>query len=184
MKENLIDILIYLFEHYLTDQVNGEVHLDSKKLTGELIEVGFEKNEIDQAFVWLDDLIEGLDKSLKFYPPVTSYRVFTQDEKSQIPVEVQSLILRLEHAGILDFATRELVIDRLMALEFDVVDMDDAKWVIMMVLCNQTDSPEELEWAENLVSEVVLQVFLEKLDLARHYLYKSVLQISNIKIFY
>ena len=156
MKENLIDILIYLFEHYFTDQVDGIVELDSQKLTGELIEVGFEKNENDQAFVWLDDLIDGLDKSLKFYSPVTSYRIFTKEEQSRIPVNVQSLLLRLEQASILDFATRELVIDRLMALEFDLVDMDDAKWVIMMVLCNQTDSTEELEWAENLVSEVVL----------------------------
>ena len=69
---------------------------------------------------------------------------------------MQSLIYRLEQTGILDLPTRELVIDRLMALEFEVVDMDDAKWVIMMVLCNQTDSPEELEWAETLVSENVL----------------------------
>ena len=156
MKENLIDILIYLFEHYLTDQADGVIQLNNQQLTGELLEVGFERKEIDQAFVWLDELIVGFDKSLKSYQPVSSYRVFSQEEKLQIPVEVQSLILRLEQAGILDLATRELVIDRLMALEFDVVDMDDAKWVIMMVLCNQTDSPQELEWAETLVSENVL----------------------------
>lgn len=156
MKEDLIDILIYLFEHYLADHGEGVIQLDNQQLTGELMEVGFERKEIDQAFIWLDELIIGLDKSLKSYQPVSSFRVFSQDEKAQIPVDVQSLILRLEQAGILDLATRELVIDRLMALEFDLVDMDDAKWVIMMVLCNQTDSPEELEWAENLVSENAL----------------------------
>lgn len=156
MKEDLIDILIYLFEHYLADNEEGILQLDNQQLTGELMEVGFERKEIDQAFIWLDELIVGLDKSLKSYQPVSSFRVFSQGEKAQIPVEVQSLILRLEQAGILDLATRELVIDRLMALEFDTVDMDDAKWVIMMVLCNQTDSPEELEWAENLVSENAL----------------------------
>ena len=156
MKEDLIDILIYLFEHYLADHGEGVLELDNQQLTGELMEVGFERKEIDQAFIWLDELIVGLDKSLKSYQPVSSFRVFSQDEKAQIPIEVQSLILRLEQAGILDLATRELVIDRLMALEFDLVDMDDAKWVIMMVLCNQTDSPEELEWAENLVSENAL----------------------------
>jgi len=156
MKEDLIDILIYLFEHYLTEQTDGVLRLDNQQLTGELVEVGFAKREIDQAFVWLDELIAGLDKSLKSYQPISSYRVFSQNEKLQIPIEVQSLIYRLEQTGILDLATRELVIDRLMALEFEVVDMDDAKWVIMMVLCNQTDSPEELEWAETLVSENVL----------------------------
>lgn len=156
MKEDLIDILIYLFEHYLTEQAEGVFRLDNQQLTGDLVEVGFEKKEIDQAFIWLDELIVGLDKSLKSYQPVSSFRVFSQNEKLQIPVEVQSLIYRLEQTGILDLPARELVIDRLMALEFEVVDMDDAKWVIMMVLCNQTDSPEELEWAETLVSENVL----------------------------
>lgn len=156
MKEDLIDILIYLFEHYLTEQAEGVLRLDNQQLTGDLVEVGFEKKEIDQAFIWLDELIVGLDKSLKSYQPVSSFRVFSQNEKLQIPVEVQSLIYRLEQTGILDLPARELVIDRLMALEFEVVDMDDAKWVIMMVLCNQTDSPEELEWAETLVSENVL----------------------------
>ena len=156
MKEDLIDILIYLFEHYLTEQTEGVLRLDNQQLTGDLVEVGFEKKEIDQAFIWLDELIVGLDKSLKSYQPVSSFRVFSQNEKLQIPVEVQSLIYRLEQTGILDLPARELVIDRLMALEFEVVDMDDAKWVIMMVLCNQTDSPEELEWAETLVSENVL----------------------------
>ena len=156
MKEDLIDILIYLFEHYLTEQGDGVLRLDNQQLTGELVDVGFAKREIDQAFIWLDELIVGLDKSLKSYQPVSSYRVFSQNEKLQIPVEVQSLIFRLEQTGILDLPTRELVIDRLMALEFEIVDMDDAKWVIMMVLCNQTDSTEELEWAETLVSENVL----------------------------
>ena len=156
MKEDLIDILIYLFEHYLTEHNDGVLRLDDKQLTGELVEVGFAKKEIDQAFIWLDELIVGLDKSLKSYQPISSYRVFSQNEKLQIPVEVQSLIYRLEQAGILDLPTRELVIDRLMALEFEVVNMDDAKWVIMMVLCNQSDSPEELEWAETLVSENVI----------------------------
>ena len=156
MKEDLIDILIYLFEHYLTEQTDGVLRLDNQQLTGELVEVGFAKREIDQAFIWLDELIVGLDKSLKSYQPVSSFRVFSRNEKLQISVEVQSLIYRLEQTGILDLPTRELVIDRLMALEFEVVDMDDAKWVIMMVLCNQTDSPEELEWAETLVSENVL----------------------------
>ena len=156
MKEDLIDILIYLFEHYLTEQTDGVLRLDNQQLTGELVEVGFAKREIDQAFIWLDELIVGLDKSLKSHQPVSSFRVFSRNEKLQISVEVQSLIYRLEQTGILDLPTRELVIDRLMALEFEVVDMDDAKWVIMMVLCNQTDSPEELEWAETLVSENVL----------------------------
>jgi Smg protein len=158
MKENLIDILIYLFEHYLVDQADELVHVDNQKLTGELLEVGFGRQEIDQAFFWLDELVAGSDKSLDSYSPVSSFRIFSREEKLHIPLEAQSLIMRLEHAGILELSTRELVIDRLMALEYQAIDMEDAKWVIMMVLCNQSDFPQELEWAESLVSESVLNI--------------------------
>lgn len=158
MKENLIDVLIYLFEHYVVDQAEDIVQIDSQQLTGELLEVGFERKEIDQAFFWLDDLVAGSDKSLKDYSPISSFRVFSQKEKQQIPLDAQSFIMRLEQAGILELSTRELVIDRLMALEFETVDIDDVKWVIMMVLCNQADFPQELEWAESLVSDSILTI--------------------------
>ena len=158
MKENLIDILIYLFEHYLVDDVDEIVELDNKKLTGELVQVGFEKKEIDQAFTWLDKLAIGSDKALGEHSNVQTYRIFNAQEKSRLPMDARSLILRLEQAGILDLSTRELVIDRLMDLEYELVDLDDVKWVIMMVLCNHTDLPHELEWVESLVSENVANV--------------------------
>ena len=158
MKENLIDILIYLFEHYLVEQTEEFVQLDNQKLTGELLEVGFEKQEIDQAFSWLDELIAGSDKSLDSFSPVATLRIFSKQEKARIPLEAQSLIMRLEQAGILELSTRELVIDRLMALDYQAVDMEDVKWVIMMVLCNQSDFPQELEWAESLVSDNILTI--------------------------
>lgn len=158
MKDNLIDILVYVFEQYLTEQPDGVTSLDNKELTGKLVEVGFDQEEIDQAFVWLDALIAGVDKPFRTDLPVTSYRVFSSKEKQHISLEAQSLIMRLEQAGVLDANIRELIIDRLMALESDLVDMEDVKWVIMMVLCNQSDFPEEIEWAESLVSETAINI--------------------------
>ena len=158
MKDNLIDILVYVFEQYLAEQPDGITSLDNKELTGKLVEVGFEREEINQAFIWLDALIAGIDKPFRSDLPVTSYRVFSRQEKQRISLEAQSLIMRLEQSGVLDVNARELIIDRLMALEVDLVDIEDVKWVIMMVLCNQSDFPEEIEWAESLVSESAMNI--------------------------
>jgi len=153
MKENLIDILVYVFEQYLVEQPDGFANLDNQDLTDKLVGVGFEKDQIDQAFIWLDGLISGVDQPIEITQPVSSYRVFSKEEKALIPFEAQSLIIRLEQTGVLDTNSRELIIDRLMGLKINTLDIDDVRWVIMMVLCNQSDFPEEIAWAESLVSE-------------------------------
>jgi len=158
MKDNLIDILVYVFEQYLADQPDGYAELNNKELAGKLIDVGFERDDIDQAFDWLDKLVDASHSKITLTEPVSSYRVFSDKEKQQIPMEALSLLMRLEQSGVLDANIRELVVDRLMALEANSVDIEDVRWVIMMVLCNQSDFPEEIEWAESLVTERRLNI--------------------------
>ena len=47
--------------------------------------------------------------------------------------------------------TRELVIDRVMALDGDEVDLEQLKWVVLMVLFNQPDQEAAFTWLEDLV---------------------------------
>jgi Smg protein len=54
----------------------------------------------------------------------------------------------LEQHGVLDAHQRELVLDRAMALEQDELDLDDLKWVVLMVLFNQPGSEAALAWME------------------------------------
>ena len=60
---------------------------------------------------------------------------------------------RTEQSGVLDHATRELVIDRVMALESEEIDLDQLKWVVLMVLFNQPGSEAAFAWMEDLVFE-------------------------------
>ena len=60
MKESILDVLLYLFEHYFT---NDAISVDGDDLTaqngplmGELTEAGFSTAEIRRAFDWLDAL--------------------------------------------------------------------------------------------------------------------------------
>ena len=51
----------------------------------------------------------------------------------------------------LNATTRELVIDRVMALDGDDVDLEQLKWVVLMVLFNQPDQEAAFTWLEDLV---------------------------------
>jgi len=52
MKEDMLEVLIYLFENYIIDGVSFEPGHD--ELAEELVGAGFAGEEIDKAFVWLD----------------------------------------------------------------------------------------------------------------------------------
>ena len=52
MKENVFDVLMYLFENYMDE--DPEVDQDQEALTSELTQAGFPKGEIRKAFSWLE----------------------------------------------------------------------------------------------------------------------------------
>ena len=59
MKENVLDVLMYLFETYVdTDE---EPEADQNELRAELAGAGFGDAEIERALDWLDGLIEHHD---------------------------------------------------------------------------------------------------------------------------
>lgn len=155
MKEDVLEVLMYLFEHYM---IEGSEHQpDPETLTVELSQAGFGHGEINKAFDWLEDLSSLCEtESLPLAGGRDgSTRHFTTDEQGRLDVTARGLILSLEQSGILDPHTRELVIDRVMALETEELDLEDLKWVIMMVLCNQPDREAVFGWAEDLVIDGV-----------------------------
>ena len=57
----------------------------------------------------------------------------------------------MEASGVIDPVTRELVIDRLMALEEDEITLDQLKWVMLLVLFNQPGQEHAYHMLEDLV---------------------------------
>ena len=56
MKENVLDVLMFLFENYLYDEPEETPDRDS--LEENLHQAGFTNGEIEKAFMWLDGLAE------------------------------------------------------------------------------------------------------------------------------
>jgi Smg protein len=53
--------------------------------------------------------------------------------------------------SVIDSYLRELVLDRVMALETEDVDLDTIKWVILMVLFNQPGQEAAYAWVEDFI---------------------------------
>ena len=56
MKENVLDVLMYLFETYVDTEEDPEP--DQHELRSELARAGFGDSEIDRALEWLDGLTD------------------------------------------------------------------------------------------------------------------------------
>ena len=151
MKENILEVLMYLFENYMIE--DSELQPVRADLEHELTSMGFTNGEIGKAFNWLEDLSElcDIDPNDDNTKPLHAYRHYTAYETCKINVEIQGVLLALEQSGMINANTREIIIDRIMALDIDDNESDNAKWVIMMVLCNIDTTDSTLELAEELV---------------------------------
>jgi Smg protein len=147
MKESVLDILIYLFENYIDGDQAPQP--DRQLLREELERAGFEPPDVQRALDWLD----GLAGSGSVATDVTAraVRIFTGAEQMRLDTDCRGYLLHLGNIGILSSAQREIVIDRLMALEADDIDIEQVKWVVLMVLFSQPGQESAYARMEDLV---------------------------------
>jgi len=148
----MFDILMYLFENYIHSE--AEVMVDNDTLTDELTRAGFHQDEIYKALKWIEKLAALQD--VETYPCLTkvgkaNVRVYTLEEMQLLDTQCRGFLLFLEQVNVLDFTTRELVIDRVMELDTKEFSLDDLKWVILMVLFNVPGQESAYSQLEDLI---------------------------------
>jgi Smg protein len=55
--------------------------------------------------------------------------------------------------GVLSAMSRELVIERIMALDTNIIDLEQLKWIVLMVLFNLPGEETAYLWLEDMVFE-------------------------------
>ncbi|MFC1688794.1 DUF494 family protein [Pseudomonadota bacterium] len=147
MKENVLDVLMYLFENYFYDEPESQP--DRASMEENLHEAGFSNGEIDKAFEWLDGLAE--QRYQPDFKMHTDQPIRVDSEINRLDTACRDFLMFLSNSGILDAQRRELVLDRLMALESDEILLEDVKWVVLMVLFNQPGQEANYAWMEDLM---------------------------------
>jgi Smg protein len=144
MKETVLDVLMYLFESFVDSE--DEPEPNRNELRGELERAGFGDREIDRALDWLDGL-NAIDVAVNS----AAIRIYDRAELERLDSASRGYLLHLEQIGILPPAQRELVIDRLLALDSEEIDVEQIKWVVMMVLFSQPGHEQAYAQMEDLV---------------------------------
>jgi Smg protein len=149
MNENVVDILIYLYENYMDAEQNPPS--DQQEIHEELVQAGFPEREIDKAFQWMDELALRQDAQNYRDHTENSMRIYTDEEKGRLDADCRGLMLFLEQNSILDQASRELVIDRATALDTQQIGVEELKWIVLMVLINRPGQESAFAQMEDLV---------------------------------
>lgn len=148
----MFDILMYLFENYIHSE--ADIFVEQNELTDELLRAGFNQDEIYKALDWLEQLADLQHSDEIPYLNATAdqaIRIYTEKECQMLDIQCRGFIMFVEQVGVIDSVTREMIIDRLFALEKAYIGLDDLKWVILMVLFNVPGKEQAYAQMEDLI---------------------------------
>ncbi len=146
MKETIFDVLIYLFENYM----ESETLSDTDVIRGEMLAAGFTQHDVNRAFAWL----ESLNTENTLPTASTTFRIFSPQEQLKLGLECRNLLLFLEYNDVLTPINRERIIDSAMALADSEISLDELKWIVLMVMFNQSDAELDFSEIEDLVYDL------------------------------
>lgn len=139
----MLDILVYLFEHFeeLGNSEQQTIQLDAEPLSESLIEAGFEREEIDEAFGWLAGLAGERHRSVAL-PSADAIRIYTDREYEHLGTDCLNYLWALEQQNAVPGDLRELIIDRAMAM--DDLTLEHFKIIVLMVLWSRNQAIDGL----------------------------------------
>jgi Smg protein len=155
MNETVLDVLMYLFENFADQDYTPDPN--QMVLRDELLRAGFAELEVDKALDWLQELADTQEHPFAKSPADRSIRVFSVPEQARLDANCRGYIIYLEQVGILPPMQRELVLDRLMALDGADIDVEQVKWVVLMVLFSQPGQEDAFERMEDLVFDEYME---------------------------
>jgi Smg protein len=153
MTGSVLDILIYVFDRYMLEEV-PEVP-EREHLARDLERAGFAQANVERALDWLAELATERERSsaaLEEGAAETAVRIYSDGELARLSTECRGFIFTLQRLGILSAWQREIVIDRMLALDADELDTEQLKWVVLMVLSSQPGQEAAFQRLEYLVS--------------------------------
>lgn len=135
LRERVLAIVSIIAQYVLGERDN----IDENDIVEELLAVGFEADEIDAAFSWMQNTALHTAGKTPHLAEVRSLRIFTPEEKRDLSAEARGLLIRLRALGILDDEAQEEIIDKAMQVADDPVSLKDMKAIAAITLFARND---------------------------------------------
>jgi len=153
MKQTIVDVLMYLFENMIGEETPFDPERD--QIVDHLEELGFPQHEILRAFDWLEDLADLQLQVVESTKLSSSLRIYSELEKVLLDPECIGFLIYMEQSGILTPNTRELILDRVIALDAEL-DIEQLKWITMIILYSHPGEENAFARIESMVFDQIL----------------------------
>jgi Smg protein len=132
LRERVLAIVSFIAQYFLDDRDM----MTETDLVEELLSVGFEAEEIDAAFSWMESQALSVPSNAEtsLTAPATSTRVFTAEESRSLSQEAKGFLVRLRTLGILDDDTQEEVIDKAIQMAEEEVSLKEIKTITVLAM--------------------------------------------------
>ena len=152
MTGTVFDILIYVFDRYMLADTPDVPERDELAL--DLERAGFAEEHVERALDWLADLAGERERPTLHAAGPRAMRIYTDSERARLSADCRGYLLQLERTGILSPQQREIVIERLLALDTEELDVARLKWLVLMVLSSQPGEELACSRMEDLVFDL------------------------------
>jgi Smg protein len=130
LRERVLAIVTLIARYVMEDRDP----LTESDLVEELLAVGFEAEEIDAAFSWMESLSLQTSTQPDVLLSLPPQRIFTPEEIQVISCEARGFLSRLRSLGILDEHAQEEIIDRAMQVAEDELSLKEMKTLTALTL--------------------------------------------------
>lgn len=140
MKEdnNFLQVIINLLDSDLWQQSFTQRKPQPAKLRLKLRKAGIEKDQIAQAIAWATHLHTSIysfdERILQSDFQSCAVRIYDHTEKKLLSDHGIAFLKHLENLSIIDFKSKEIILDMLFTLEAFEIDPPLIKWVALIVL--------------------------------------------------
>lgn len=152
----VLKVLIYVYDHYmLADPADVP---ERQHMLRDLQKRGFSVSEVVEAMEWLSALVSdnrAVAAQADAQADGAAMRVFTDSELARLSADSRAFIMELDRQRVLSAQQRELVIERALALDVEEVEVEQLKWVVLLVLSSQPGQDLAFARFERLMSGAV-----------------------------
>ncbi len=148
MKSLLFELLVHFVYQCLHSKTISSSALD--KLVEMIEDI---ENQTDKIEIRENEAQQSNESDSVFFqlPSQGATRIYGSEECAKLDYKCRSLLMFLEHIGVLNHFSREAIIDKVMSYEDHQISLETLKWAILTVLGQELDDEEEL-WLKNIIA--------------------------------
>jgi len=140
VRERVLAIVNLIAQYVLSAE---DATISEQELVNELMAVGFEEDEISDAFSWMESIaLNPITDQADSTPLMTTptYRIFSAEEKNMLTEEAQGFLIKVRSMGLLTDEAQEDILDRAIRSAEEPVTEQEIKLLTTLTLLARSNN--------------------------------------------